>query len=85
MISDLDQRVVGLRQEIDHLKAAIQMSTDEAERRVLHMRLNDCIRVSIRLIDERLQVYNAYLREKHRSASASAAGNTLRERSVGGF
>jgi hypothetical protein len=77
-MSDLDQRMVALRTEIDRLKAALQTTTHEAERAALHMRLNDCIRASLRLIDERLLAYNAYLREKQHRTS-----EPLRERSVG--
>ena len=77
-MSDLDERVVALRAEIDRLKAALQTTTNEAERVALHMRLNNCIRVSMRLIDERLQVFNTYLREKQRPTA-----ELLRERSVG--
>jgi hypothetical protein len=87
-MSDLERRVTALRQDIDSLKSALQTTTDEAERAALHMRLNESIRASLRLIDERLQAHNAYLAEKHRSASHRSGATTakrehLQERSVG--
>jgi hypothetical protein len=77
-MSELDQRVVALRTEIDHLKATLQTTSNEEQRAALHMRLNDCIRASIRLIDERIQVFDTYMQEKRRGTS-----EPLRERSVG--
>jgi alpha-galactosidase/6-phospho-beta-glucosidase family protein len=87
-MSDLEQRVSALRQDIDTLEAALQTTTDEVERAALHMRLNESIRASLRLIDERLQAHNAYLADKHRRASHPSAATTaerehLQERSVG--
>ena len=80
-MSDLEQRVAALRAEMDGLKAALQTATDEAERCELHMRLNDCIRASMRLIDERIQACTAYLQDKQRRTAAEH--ETLYERSVG--
>jgi hypothetical protein len=77
-MSDLDQQVATLRTEMDRVKAALQTTTDEAERAALHMRLNACIRASIQLIDERIQAFDAYLRARQQSAP-----EPLRERSVG--
>jgi predicted RNase H-like nuclease (RuvC/YqgF family) len=83
-MSDLEQRIAALRQEIDHLKAALQTTTDELERSALHIRLNDCIRASVQMIDERIEMYNTYLALGHRAASElPAAAEALRERSVG--
>ena len=87
-MSDLEQRVTALRQDMDTLKAALQTTTDEADRAALHMQLNESIRASLRLIDERLQAHNAYLAGKHRSAAYRSGATTakreqLQERSVG--
>src|SRR5215510_5650724 len=77
-MSDLEQRVTALRHDIDALKAALQTTTDEADRAALHMRLNESIRASLRLIDERLQAHNAYLADKHRRASHPSATTTAK-------
>jgi hypothetical protein len=76
---DLETRVAAIRQEMDRVKAALETARDEAERRLLHMRLNECIRTSIRLIYERLEVYDAYLA----GGQQASQGTPPLERSVG--
>ena len=56
-MADIEQRFAAIRQEIDRLRTALQTSVDDAERHQLHARLNECIRESIRLVDQRLQPY----------------------------
>ena len=77
-MSDLDQRVATLRREIDSVKAVLQSASDETERRMLHMRLNDAILASIRLIDDRIVAAR-----NRRAQEREAAGQLLGERSVG--
>jgi len=67
-----ENRAVALRAEIERIKSALVIATDEAERGDLYMRLNACIRESLALIDQRLQAYwvrqtapEQPLRERH--------------------
>ena len=57
-MDDVQQRFVAIRHEIDELKLALQTTTDDAQRHRLHTRINDCIRASLQLIDQRLNRYN---------------------------
>ena len=79
-MDDIQQRFVAIRQEIDELKAALQTTTDDAERHRLHTRVNDCIRASLQLIDQRLNRY-------HAAADATSEslhdGHAASQRSVG--
>ena len=54
IMDDVLQRFEAIRHEIDSLKTALQGATDDAERHELHARINDCIRESLQLIDQRL-------------------------------
>jgi hypothetical protein len=69
-MDDVQQRFVAIRHELDELKVALQTTTDDAERHQLHTRINDCIRASLQLIDQRLNRYNA---------TVNAAPETIRE------
>jgi hypothetical protein len=67
-----EDRAVALRADIERIKSALLITTDEPARGDLHMRLNACIRESLALIDQRLQAYWARqtvpeepLRERH--------------------
>jgi hypothetical protein len=64
-MDSLEQRATELRAEIDRLKSALQTATNEAERFELHGQINSCIRESLVLIEQRLQVTQAArLRER---------------------
>ena len=54
---DEAQRFAAIRQEIDDLKEALQVTVEAATRHMLLARLNECICESIRLVDQRLRVY----------------------------
>jgi hypothetical protein len=56
-VVDTRQALAAVRQEIDGLKALLQMSGDTATRRLLLARLNECICENIRLVDQQLQPY----------------------------
>jgi hypothetical protein len=52
-MADIEERFTSLRQEIDRLKAALRATSDDAERYTIHTQLNDCIRESLHLIEQR--------------------------------
>jgi hypothetical protein len=56
-VVDIQQRFTAIRQEIDGLKAILQVTSDAATRYILLTRLNECICESIRLVEQRLQPY----------------------------
>lgn len=78
-MSEREAQAVTLRQEIERLKVALQTTDDEAERYLLHARLNEYIRKSLRLIDQRIQACGAALTVEQPAAPDAA----LLERHVG--
>jgi predicted nucleic acid-binding Zn-ribbon protein len=56
---DIESHFAAIRQKIDHLKAILQTTTDDAQRYDLHERLDECIRESMGLMDRQLQSYAA--------------------------
>jgi hypothetical protein len=64
-MDSLDRRAEELRAEIDRLKTALLATTTETERFELHAQLDTCIRESLALIEQRLQISQAFrLRER---------------------
>jgi len=64
-MDNLEQRATELRAEIDRLKAALLATTTESERFQLHAQMDTCIRESLALIEQRLQLSQASrLRER---------------------
>jgi hypothetical protein len=60
-MSQIESQAVTLRLEIERLKIALQTTNDDDERYLLHTRLNECIRKSMQLIDQRIEACNAAL------------------------
>jgi hypothetical protein len=79
-MDDVQQRFVAIRHEIDELKIALQTTTDDSERHRLHTRINDCIRASLQLIDQRLNRYNTTIDS---APETVREGQTPSQRSVG--
>jgi len=68
----MEHRTALLRAEIEHIKGYLLIATDETERLELSIRLTVCLRESIALINQRLQLLstepaalNVPLRERH--------------------
>jgi hypothetical protein len=79
-MDDIQERFVVIRHELDELKAALQTATADAERHRLHTRINECIRASLQLIDQRLNRYNV---SADATSETSRDGRSASQRSVG--
>jgi hypothetical protein len=56
-MDEREKRAAALRAELERLKSALVITTDQAERHQIHRRINTCISQSLALIDWRLQIY----------------------------
>jgi hypothetical protein len=54
---NVDQRLAALRQDINLLKAARQITVDADRQHQINVRLSACILESIRLVEGRIQAY----------------------------
>jgi hypothetical protein len=71
-MDEIAQRMIEVRQEIAHLRAALRTTADADSRQQIYRRLTACVTEATRLIEQRIQ-----------QCGVDSSDEPLRERSVG--